>query len=595
MSAVGAHTVSYYSTDVAGNVESAHLASFTLGTDSVAPKAISGLKATANVDSGVTLAWAAPADNLGKAPISPVAAYDIRYSTSAITAANFSSAPKWTGSLTPGLPGAAESLVIPNLTKGTTYYFAIKSRDASNNWSLISNVVNAKPRDLIAPATITDLLSVAPSGAAQDSAAVLQWTAPSDNVGVSASDIRYTTAPIGDPSTFATSWTTVTAPKPLAAGTLTTLVVGKLIRGTTYHFAIRSKDAAGNYSPVSNAVVAVPIDLAPPKAISGLKASANLESAVTLSFAAPAEDLGKAMTTPATSYVVRYSTSPITAANFAAATPWTGSSLTPALPGTAQSLVVTGLTSGTTYYFAIESIDAVGNVSAISNVASARPRDWTPPSQVSDLASLTPVGVAQNAAAVLSWATPSDNVGVTGYELRYTTASSPDVSTFTSWTKVTAPAPLVAGTPVTFVVPRLAIGTTYTFAIRSKDAAGNWSAVSNRVTAVPLDLLAPKAVTTLKATAGTTALTLAWTAPSDNVAVSSYDIRYSTSPITAANFSSATQWTGSSSVTPKAAGTAQSATLSGLTTGAKYYVAIESSDAAGNFSAISNVASALVK
>jgi chitodextrinase len=144
--------------------------------------------------------------------------------------------------------------------------------------------------------------------------------------------------------------------------------VPKLTRGTTYHFAIRSKDVAGNWSDVSAMVSVVPQDKAAPKAIS-LKATAGVKS-VALSWAAPAEDLGKSPSVAAAAYDIRYSTDPITAANFDAATPW-ANTLAPGVSPTAQSITVTGRTTGTKYYFAIKSQDAAGNWSAISNVAYA--------------------------------------------------------------------------------------------------------------------------------------------------------------------------------------------------------------------------------
>jgi hypothetical protein len=43
----------------------------------------------------------------------------------------------------------------------------------------------------------------------------------------------------------------------------------------------------------------------------------------------------------------------------------------PAAAGTSQSKTVTGLATGTRYYFAIKTLDAAGNVSGISNVVNA--------------------------------------------------------------------------------------------------------------------------------------------------------------------------------------------------------------------------------
>ncbi len=82
---------------------------------------------------------------------------------------------------------------------------------------------------------------------------------------------------------------------------------------------------------------------------------------------------------------MRYSTSPITAANFASATAVTGEPA-PAVAGTAQSFTVRGLTRQVTYYFAAKATDDAGNVSAISNVPTVTTPDSLAPASIKDLA-----------------------------------------------------------------------------------------------------------------------------------------------------------------------------------------------------------------
>ncbi len=89
-----------------------------------------------------------------------------------------------------------------------------------------------------------------------------------------------------------------------------------------------------------------------------------------------------------------------------------------------------------------------------------------------------------------------------------------------------------------------------------------------------------------------TSLSLHWTSPSDpgDLPVASYDFRYSTEPITAANFNQATVAT----VLPSGddAGTEIHFTLTDLLPETLYYVALKSADSFGNTSALSNVVSA---
>jgi hypothetical protein len=88
-----------------------------------------------------------------------------------------------------------------------------------------------------------------------------------------------------------------------------------------------------------------------------------------------------------------------------------------------------------------------------------------------------------------------------------------------------------------------------------------------------------------------TSITLNWTAPGDDGDVgqaTAYDVRYSTSPITEQNWDSATPVDGEPAPSP--AGSAESFTVSGLQPSTTYYFAIKTSDEAGNWSGLSNVA-----
>src|SRR5439155_703167 len=108
-----------------------------------------------------------------------------------------------------------------------------------------------------------------------------------------------------------------------------------------------------------------PGDGTPPASITSLVTTTKTVSSITVNWTAPGDD-GAAGT--ATSYDLRYSTSPITEGSFASATQVSGAPA-PAVAGTAQSMIVAGLVANTTYYFAIKTSDEVPNISALSNVA----------------------------------------------------------------------------------------------------------------------------------------------------------------------------------------------------------------------------------
>ncbi|MEO5987751.1 MAG: FlgD immunoglobulin-like domain containing protein [Candidatus Eisenbacteria bacterium] len=81
--------------------------------------------------------WTAPGDDgvVGRAT-----GYDLRYSTSSITAANFAQAVPLPGLPMPGVAGSTQSFTVSGLNAGTTYYLALKAVDEVGNWSAISNV-----------------------------------------------------------------------------------------------------------------------------------------------------------------------------------------------------------------------------------------------------------------------------------------------------------------------------------------------------------------------------------------------------------------------------------------------------------------------
>jgi chitodextrinase len=86
--------------------------------------------------------------------------YEVRYSTSPITSANFSSATLASGAPAPRPAGSAESMTVSGLSPSTTYFFALRVRDDAANYSALSNVVSMATgvaADTTPPAAIRDL------------------------------------------------------------------------------------------------------------------------------------------------------------------------------------------------------------------------------------------------------------------------------------------------------------------------------------------------------------------------------------------------------------------------------------------------------
>ena len=115
--------------------------------------------------------------------------YDVRYSTSTITAGNWASATQATGEPAPQVAGSAETFTVTGLSESTTYYFAIKTSDGVPNESGLSNVPSAATATT-APAAVTDLAT----GTVMATSVALSWTAPGDDGATGTAttyDVRY--------------------------------------------------------------------------------------------------------------------------------------------------------------------------------------------------------------------------------------------------------------------------------------------------------------------------------------------------------------------------------------------------------------------
>lgn len=190
--------------------------------------------------------------------------------------------------------------------------------------------------------------------------------------------------------------------------------------------------------------------------------------------------------------------------------------------------------------------------SDLSTGGTTPPADTTSPSVPGNARS---TGVTASS-VTLAWNASTDNVGVTGYNVYNGT------SIVTSVTGTTA------------TISGLAPGTSYTFTVKAKDAAGNLSAASNSVTVSTTvqpggDTQAPTVPTNLTSTAKTSStITLSWAASTDNVGVTGYEVYNGTALVTTVS------------------GT--SATVTGLAADTSYTFTVKAKDAAGNLSAASS-------
>jgi chitodextrinase len=133
--------------------------------------------------------------------------------------------------------------------------------------------------------------------------------------------------------------------------------------------------------------------------------------------------------------------------------------------GNVTTYANTGLAASTTYSYAVRALDAADNVSELSSSASA-----TTQASADTVAPSTPTGLVATAVSSsqinLSWTASTDNVGVTGYRIFRDGALIQTV-----------------GNVTTYANTGLTASTTYSYAVRALDAAGNVSGLSSSASA----------------------------------------------------------------------------------------------------------------
>jgi hypothetical protein len=219
-------------------------------------------------------------------------------------------------------------------------------------------------------------------------------------------------------------------------------------------------------------------------------------NSVTLTWTTPGDD---SLSGTAAQFDLRYSTAPITGANFGSATRWTGMPA-PASPGTPQSVTVSGLQPSTTYYFAIKTADEVPNWAGISNVVTKTTQ--AAPDEVRPAPLVVRVDAVTDTSATLGWNAVGDD-SLTGtafaYDIRYSTSPITGANWASASQVSGEPTPAASGTAQSYVVRGLSRQVTYYFAIRVADESGNLSALSNVPSAITPDTAPPAAIHDLAA------------------------------------------------------------------------------------------------
>ncbi len=450
----------------------------------------------------------------------------------------------------PNTPGSQNRIMI----KGTNHIFF----DVSNT----NFTITAGTSDTTAPSTPT----LSATGTTQTSTN-LSWTASTDNVGVTGYDVYRGT----------TLLTTVTG---------TTYTATGLTAATAYTFSVRAKDAAGNISASSNTVnvttLANTTDTTAPSTPT-LSAAGTTQTSTNLSWTASTDNVG------VTGYDV-----------------YRGTTLLTTVTGTTYT--ATGLTAATAYTFSVRAKDAAGNVSASSNTVNVTTLPATTTSYCTAQGNNTndekigrvQIGTINNAstgtAGYEDFTNLSTNLskGTTytititptwtgtvysegyGVWIDYNNDNDFDDAGELVWSKAASTTTPVSGsfsipTTATTGATRMRVAMRYN-TIPASCGAFDYGQVEDytvNLTTSVADTTAPS-TPTLSATGTTqTSTNLSWSAATDNVGVTGYDVYQGTTILTTV--------------------TGTTYNVTGLSASTSYSFSVKAKDAAGNVSSSSNI------
>ena len=393
----------------------------------------------------VALAWSAPASSGGSA----ITGYRVYRGTASGTETLLTTLSNVT------------SFTDTGLTNGTTYYYKVSALNSVGE-SGVSNELSAKPA---AGATAPGAPTLN-SAAAGNGTVALGWSAPGSNGGSAITGYKVYRGTASGGETLLTTLSNVTS-----------FTDTGLTNGTTYYYKVSALNSVGE-SVASNELSAKPA--AVPGAPT-LNSATPGNGTVALAWSAPTNNGGSAIT----GYRVYRGTAS------------GGETLLTTLSNV-TSFSDTGLTNGTTYYYKVSALNAVGE-SVTSNEMSAKPSAPTNPPGAPTLNSATP----GNGTVALAWSAPTNNGGsaITGYRVYRSTASGGETLLTT------------LGNVTSFADSGLTNGTTYYYKVSALNSIGE-SVASNELSARPAAVPGAPALT--NAVPGNASVSLSWSTPSSN-------------------------------------------------------------------------------
>jgi len=397
-----------------GTATDINAASFSVPTDS-APAKITGLTAETGSNPGeIDLSWTAPGDD-GNTGILD-GEFMVKYSLN--PSDNWDLMPVWEKFSMTVAPGIKCSRTIQDLPLSeTTYYFYIKAGDERPNWSELSNKTTGHTLDAIPPNAISDLTALVGNNGGE---VTLKWTAPGDDgtVGTIVNgqyQVKYSAVEIITNAGIDSEPFYVVIPTDTTPGEENSAVITGLLEGTSYWFAVRTKDETGydwsvwnssaDVSTVNTLAYHYPKEVAPAAITDLLALTSSNEGETALIWTVTGDD-GLTGDIVNGKYRIRWATYSVSDWKSGIWNDYGNrceiTFSTDAVSGDINSKSITGLRGGVTYYFRIFLADEKPNWSGISNGATNWVKLYAPAAPVNFTMSLTTGNIVYN------WTTVAD-------------------------------------------------------------------------------------------------------------------------------------------------------------------------------------------
>lgn len=405
------------------------------------------------------------------------------------------------------------SKLVTGLSTSMAYAFAVVVRDGQGNEALYTPASVVTP-DVTPPTVGTPIVfsNVTATGV------VVGWGLASD-AATSVAGLKYKVVKASDAAAIDTleECDAITSGdalvKEYTPGVTSVLVTG-LASSTSYAFAVVVKDVAGNRALYTPATMST-LDISAPSVGTVLRASAVTATSMNLSWGAATDDV-----TPQGGLQYKL----VRAANAAAidtleevAQISSGSGLVQDFTAGLTTKVASGLSSSTSYAFAVVVRDQQGNQAIYAPLTQSTLDDTTPVPG----SALSFQNVATTSLTV-SWGKATDNVSSQA-ELQYKLVRATSAGSIDSLDEVDA----ITGAPglvmdytadvATYNVTGLSSSTSYAFALLVRDRAGNKSLYAP-ATVTTVDVSGPIRGAAISSTSVTdTQITIVWGAASDDI------------------------------------------------------------------------------